>query len=407
MRERDPRSIPVPALWDQLSRAGRRCLVIDVPLCKATMTPGVRHVVDWGTHDRQLQPAGFPAAVDDWVRDNPHPMPQRCDDYGAAGRHDDLVEVLRAGLRTKARAATELAHAEPWDLAMVVFGETHCAGHHLWHLHEHDPERSPLVEVYRAADDALGTFVREVVEPGDTLAVLLSHGIGSHHDGDWLLHDLLARLDDALGPPSALRRHTERARRIGGRYGRTMAARLGRPIAYTRPIDASRRWFKVPNNELYGAVRLNLAGRDPRGLVQPGRAAEDAETALREALLALRNDETGEPVVRRVWPVRDDFGSGPMVAWLPDLLVAWNRRAPIRVVSHPTLGRFVAGDPAVRTGDHREGGLLVVDGPGVAPGLGPTILAEDLAPSLAAMLGVTLAGVAGTPTDLRAPTARP
>lgn len=84
---------------------------------------------------------------------------------------------------------------------------------------------------------------------------------------------------------------------------------------------------------------------------------------------------------------------------LPDLLVRWNRDRLIRAVTSPKTGEVAGEDTGTRrSGDHRPEGLLLVRGPGIPAGpLRETVLAEDIAPTLAAMLGVTLATADGRP----------
>jgi hypothetical protein len=80
---------------------------------------------------------------------------------------------------------------------------------------------------------------------------------------------------------------------------------------------------------------------------------------------------------------------------LPDLLVEWDWEAPVRSVWSRRLGRIDAEYSGVRTGDHRPGGLLLVRGPGVAPGRIPPVAITDIAPTVAALLGVRLDDVDG------------
>src|SRR5690606_7617461 len=88
-----------------------------------------------------------------------------------------------------------------------VVSETHCAGHHLWSLHDvshpdHDPDLverlggDPLLAVYRELDDLLGVHLDAAGDDG-TLFVFLSHGMRPHFDGVALLDEVLWRLDQA------------------------------------------------------------------------------------------------------------------------------------------------------------------------------------------------------------------
>ena len=78
---------------------------------------------------------------------------------------------LLAAVAKKTQVVKWLMEREAWDLFLVVFGETHPAGHYFWHLH--DPSymahpkggagtlRYALRDVYVAIDGALGEHSQE------------------------------------------------------------------------------------------------------------------------------------------------------------------------------------------------------------------------------------------------------
>ena len=117
---------------------------------------------------------------------------------------------------------------------------------------------------------------------------------------------------------------------------------------------------------------------------------------LESELATWTNLETGEPLVQRVVRVETCF-DGPARDRLPDLLVEWNRSAPIRSIGAPRYGRIDQEYAGVRTGDHVPGGLLVARGPGIQPGCRTDAVSMvDLAPTIAAAVEVDLPGVDGT-----------
>ncbi len=66
------------------------------------------------------------------------------------------------------------------------------------------------------------------------------------------------------------------------------------PTLYIRARSAG------PNNELFGAVRINLVGREPRGRVARGQEYDELLGWLSERLLELEDADTGRPLVRRL-----------------------------------------------------------------------------------------------------------
>jgi hypothetical protein len=86
---------------------------------------------------------------------------------------------------------------------------------------------------------------------------------------------------------------------------------------------------------------------------------------------------------------------------MPDLLVEWDCSNPVVGVRSPTIGTVRGTYAADRTGGHRPDGRLVVSGPSVLAGLGASMPAVDLAPTLAALVDVELVDVEGAPAPLQ------
>jgi predicted AlkP superfamily phosphohydrolase/phosphomutase len=417
-RPQDVRGAP---FWEALSDAGRRVAVIDVP--KSPLSRGLNglQIVDWAAHDpdfRGLCSSPPELAAEVVARFGADPV-GNCN--GARTRAAEFValrDALVARAARKASLCEELLEREPWDAFVTVFAESHCVGHQCWHLHDpghprHDAALAreagdPIRDVYVALDAAVARLLERL--PADaTLLVLASHGMGPHYDGTFLLGQLLQRLPGAgagLGRPWLVRALRAVAHRLPRSLHRRLSP-LGEPargqLGIKRRDVGGDACFQVPNNDVYGALRVNLVGREPRGRIHPGPEYESFCAALIRDLSSFTNLDTGRPLVRRVLQTRDVYAGEP-VDELPDLLVEWNREAPIFRVHSPLTGTIRATYRGLRTGDHRGGGLLFVRAPGVAPGPLPREVAvEELAPTIADRLGVALPGCSGRPLALGAP----
>ncbi len=428
------------ALWDFLSAAGRRVLVLDVPLApKARGLNGVQ-LVEWGCHDAIMGYRSTPASLArEVVREyGPHPAPEPCD---AAARtpeqYRDFAERLVRGAAAKARITIELLAREPWDFAIQVFSESHCGGHQLWHLHdvEHPgfdaavTQRcgDPLRDVYRALDAAIGPILAQV--GAETLVVLLDlHAMAVPHGANLLLPEILQRLGvmqrptrtpsgrTAAAPGSPARKALRAAyRRVPAairaplyeaRQGFNQRIGKGSPL----DVDWSRsRCFDVPIGSALGAVRLNLKGREPAGLLMPGAEAEQFCERLTAELLAVTRPDNGLPWVRRVLRTAE-LHRGPHAEELPDLLIEWNSEqrvgstvagnaagALLRAQS-PRLGTVELLNTYCRTGQHEPEGLFVVRGTGQGVGnLDRVVSVCDFAPTFARWLGCELPAMDGSP----------
>jgi len=403
--------------WETLSRAGRRVAIIDVPLSRLSARLNGVQIVDWTGHDPYSAAASEPVgALRELDRRFGTQAPDDCEDAdrtpaGVAA----FVHALQSRIAVKVDGACSLLAREDWDLFVTVFGESHCVGHQLFHLHArehalHDPALStaigdPLLTVYRSLDAALGRLVADA-GPHATVCVLLSHGMGpAYYDENVVIDDVLRRIEASRG--NADRSWYARLRRqwyripAGVRNApmlRSVRARflpsLHRSLLF--PERATRRVFAVPNNAVAGAIRINVEGRDADGRVRP----EDYDAVcdeVRREFLALVDPASGEPWVRDVVRPRDRH-PGPFADELPDIAVEWNRSRPLAAVRSARLG--VVRPPPVtgRTGDHVNHGAFLVRGPGIRQGrrVEPA-QTEDIAPTLARLVGVALEDVDGEP----------
>jgi predicted AlkP superfamily phosphohydrolase/phosphomutase len=149
--------------------------------------------------------------------------------------------------------------------------------------------------------------------------------------------------------------------------------------------------FPLPSDGC-GLIRINLAGREPEGIVEPGVAYDRVCADISQSLVELRHADTDEPVVLRVARFDELFGVAPPAA-LPDLCVQWRRLHPVRAVRSERLGIVeVPSDSPVKA-VHTSPGFLIGRAPGIpasgSPSLdGPSARLEDVAPTVMASLGV-------------------
>ncbi|RME85749.1 MAG: hypothetical protein D6775_01985 [Caldilineae bacterium] len=141
-----------------------------------------------------------------------------------------------------------------------------------------------------------------------------------------------------------------------------------------------------------GALYVNLKGREPQGIVEPGAEYEALREHIMEALRNLRDPETGEPLVAEVNRGEELF-HGPYMDDAPDIVFR-----PRNMHDRFILG--FATDPFVRParkrenayveyGYHTRRGVLIAAGPGIRSGTqieGAHIY--DIAPTVLHLLGL-------------------
>lgn len=375
-----------PTVWRLLAAAGRRCTVMDAPYSHPEPGYDGPQVIDWGSWAQYLKSQSRPPALlGELTRAcGAYPLGLEAHDIGLVAIDAAEMEgrVLKA-LPAKARAAAWLMRRSPWDLFLVVLGETHPAAHYCWSAD--DPAQARLMRIYEAVDRAIGELV-DAAGPEAAVVVVSGDAIGPNHAGWHLLPEALARLGVLAsaehgqaqgGPPQAQARPgfdpVKAVRDLLPKDFRKSVARL-LPTGLrdrlakrvdTAAIDWSRtRAFCLPT-DLEGLIRVNLKGREPLGTVEPGEPYERLLDELTAALRALVDPATGRPVVAEV--IRSDSAfPGPRRAWLPDLIVTWERGAPITAIASPAIGTVAAASPDGRPGTHKGPGLVIAAGPGIA-----------------------------------------
>jgi hypothetical protein len=266
----------------------------------------------------------------------------------------------------------------------VGFGATHTAGHKLWDLEQ------ALRDVYVACDRGLGRLLA-AAPAGTRVMVFALHGMGPNNNRTELLPVMLERIlgerrSRKLAPLKWLRELVPASVRhvVKRSLPDSMQDRLTR-FWKMGGEDWSKQRLVPHCADLQGYIGINLKGREPQGVVEPGAEAEDLCRTIERGLATFVDADTGEPVVSSV-----ERGSGV----LPDLIVRWAPSAvsTVRRIVSPVHGAIDGPTPGKspdgRSGNHVGEGFLVAAGEGIAPGpiVGGHIL--DLAPTACALLGV-------------------
>ena len=396
-------------IWTQASAAGLQVAALDTPLARLDQAVNGIHVVGWGDFERPgyvTSPPGLAdeifAAVGEYPRSGVADRPRRTVEEFA-----NFVASLELGVEQKTALTLELLDRDDWDLFMQVFSESHCVGHQCWHLHDpaspaHDPQMAaaigdPLERVYRAIDRGVGSILERAGNAH--VLVFAVHGMSSWRSANGLLDEILYRLGVTtrpVPPPDSVPQPDSRVQRLGKTlyrlkvtdnrlYGR-LRARVGGSSAsassYRHPANvfgwaevASSGCFRVPAGFPVSGIRLNLRGREPQGILNPGRESDAFVEQLANDLLAIVDERTGSALVAAVHRT-DSLYAGERRDALPDLMVEWTfaltgtmahangRGATVRARSE-AIGVVEGTNRYHRTGDHVPKGFFAYAGPGI------------------------------------------
>lgn len=340
-------------------------------------------------------------------------------------------ENLHRMIENRTKTTLYLMENKPWDFFAVLFSATDIVQHCFWSFMDpNHPEYNPsdamkfgnaIKDVYSHIDTVLGEIERRLDE--DTTLVLMSdHGAGPLrrvvHLNKWLEMEGLLQFKKGAGAtdkdgssPSSLSRKIIRGvlSFLKRNLSQDMRSRLKKAFPGMRDkvegilFSSLFDWTRTQSYSLgsYGNIYINLKGREPHGIVEPGAAYEALRNKIAGRLMELRDPTTGKQVVKKVYR-REDIYHGEFLPKAADLIVEWSEEGYHSVQRFGSVEESVFTDrlnlhlTKIRyTGHHRLNGIFAIKGRGVKQGIeinNARII--DLAPTILYLLGLPI------PTDM-------
>lgn len=376
-----------PFFWQLASAAGRRALVLNVPMSYPVQP--LNGVILAGIDAPSERAAGFAYPDSTYRALRRHGIEYMIDCGLASYMQQDQLAAGRQAVERetveRTRAAEYLLTPTAWDLLVVVYSLPDVWQHYYWGAPPGSAGYAQMSEGYHLMDQQVGRLLAHL--PADGVAILCSdHGFGPltgtrDHLNHWLAQQGFLRYLPSTRP----------ARR---RMGALLLSSVRRFVSFRRrqqllaSVPALRRFVETrlriggidwPQTQVYAALDhlelwINRQGRQPEGCVTPA-AYETVCTQVTAALLNWRDEQSGAPYLTRVErnPLAATGANGHLA---PDLLLTWNPAVvPPRL--HPLI-----------TGDHTPDGTLIVAGQGVRQGATIAALLCDVAPLALHALGI-------------------
>ncbi|MFZ0546733.1 MAG: alkaline phosphatase family protein [Candidatus Promineifilaceae bacterium] len=397
--------IKQPTIWRQLSAAGFKVGVLNVPVTyppqplNGFMVSGI------------LSPHGgeiaYPADLLSRYKDE-------LGEYRVApkiqykpGNEADYIEDIRDLIHTHARWAMHLMENEPWDVLMVHFIALDIMMHALWRFmdqshprYESSPYQNAIRDAYRLVDDYIGQMLAKLPEDAAVL-VMSDHGFGPLHN---IVNLNLFLMKKGL---LKLRRDPWTQIKAGAFQQGITPATVYRAIEKVGLQNLATRVSKNTRNQVVGKflsfdsvdwsntiaysmghvgqIYLNVAGREPNGIVTEYDYEEKRQQVL-DALSELK-DKNGRPLVTKII-LREDTYHGPHAKYGPDIHIIiddYNMIAfPLFATDNKIITQQIRGD----SGCHRREGIFIAHGSVINQGERideANIL--DLAPTILHLLG--------------------
>jgi predicted AlkP superfamily phosphohydrolase/phosphomutase len=328
-----------------------------------------------------------------------------------------IEATLAAAPGRVAAAVEDLVISERPDLVWCHLVAAHVGGHLFWdgsqvtrgRTLEEGGLEGTLDRLYELTDTALGRIAAAVGDDA-TLLVMCPIGMGPNVSRS----DLLPGMVEAVlrnGAPAAetkpsgvwrLRGAVPTGLRAG--IARVLPDRVALRLASGMATPSS--WAETaaftPPAEPIGAVQLNVRGRERDGCVDPADVPA-LVARLREGLCSFTDRPGDGRAVVAVHEAAAVVGDGPQADRFPDLLVEWNPASATAVDAAVSAAHGVVqrpGGPGGATGRSAnhvsgEGWVLARPGPGTERVGNGGWRHVDIAPTVAALLGVELPDVDG------------
>ncbi len=401
------RELGVEPFWTRLP-AEKRIAVIDVPDIAAPRPhPGLQ-LSEWATHYPYYPASSYPDELLARVGSEFGPQTVIHEDPASDYSEDrKLYAQLMERAAKKGRLCRSLLGEKSFDLVVAVFAEAHTGSHQFWRYRpgsnqpvpkEHDGELTDAIKnLYQAIDAAFGEIL--ALQPPDANVVLVS-SVGMK--SQWPAAGLSAAIPFALGyqfapkgvssgfdPLNLLRKMLPQS--VRNALSGFLSSKARENLVsdkFSKATDWSRtRIFSIPSYYT-SQFRVNLAGREPEGIVEPGAEYEKTLDEFEAELRKLVDPVTRRPAIKAIRRTQDLFGGDPPEI-LPDLFVEWEEADHfVARVQHPQ-GEIVQSQCEFHRGsDHSQFGFVAAAGPAIENNgdLGEVSLL-DLTPTFLALLG--------------------
>ncbi|MBW2109566.1 MAG: alkaline phosphatase family protein, partial [Deltaproteobacteria bacterium] len=395
------------SLWRILSDEGKRVGVINVPF--SYPVEEVNGFMIGGPdspskHDpRFCYPKGVVEAAEERI--GSYIIEAGANALVRQGKLDEAIERLMACIDVRASTAEYFLSKESYDFFMVVFTESDRVQHHFWKFMnpDHPAFTSPegkkyaraIYQIYERLDEAVG---RLLAAAGDEYAVLImsDHGAGPASNKTFFLNRWLntagyLSFESGMSTKAVIKGAVEKLignayvyvnSRFSRRWKRTLRNIFpgvkNRANSILRGLKIDWSSTKAFSWENAPSIYINVKGKFPHGIVDPGREYQELVARLTKDLLELKAPGDSRPIVEKV-VTKEDAYWGPFLDKAPDLFIEWKDDAytvrPGFAASGKGFIEEITGERLKKverisraSGVHKPDGIFLLSGPGVVCG---------------------------------------
>ncbi|NCF69651.1 MAG: hypothetical protein GWP61_27195 [Chloroflexi bacterium] len=394
-----------PTIWQRLSDAGYRVGVVNVPvtyppaeingfMISGLLSPKTGQVSEPENLLRRYEVECGPYRIAPNVQYKP-------------GIEAEFIDDLYDLIHTRGKWALKLLEEEQTDVLMVHFIAMDLMKHALWRFMDHNhprfepgPYEHAIRDGYRLVDQYIGRLMEKLPQEATTL-VMSDHGFGPLKN---MVNLNVFFMDKGI---MKLKRDPwTQLKALAFRWGLTPSAayqfiaKLGLQNVVARVSKNTRNnvigrflsfdsvdWERTVAYSMghVGQVYLNVAGREPHGIVDPDSYEQKRQEVI-DVLGELKDDD-GRLILSEVIS-GDATYHGPYAEKGPDLHLVLDDYNMIACPLFATEGKIMTNQIRGDSGCHRSEGIFLVQGPGIKTG--ERLAANDildLAPTIMHLLG--------------------
>jgi predicted AlkP superfamily phosphohydrolase/phosphomutase len=284
------RNMKSKTLWEILSDAGKRVIVVNVPV---TYPPRpVNGILVGGFLSPNLDKAVYPTSYVPTLKSLGYILD--ADPWKARESKDLALQEVNAALDGRIRTLFHFFEQEEWDYFHVHIMETDRLHHFLWQqMEEGHPTYAPaFYDFYGRIDDMLGQLAARL-DDNTTLMWMADHGFCTikkeFYVNKWLADNGWLKLRNL--PPDRKKGLDE--------------------------IDPSSVAYSLDP----GRVFIRVRGREKEGPVAPGAEYQALRDEIATAALELRDPDDGQPIFQAAFR-REEIYQGPYLEQAADLILA-------------------------------------------------------------------------------------
>jgi len=405
------KNVKGPRLWDVLGGQGFKVGIINVMV---TYPPSP---VDGFILTGGLTPPGshfsYPPELENEIRKKfgKYPLLPVGGIQLSRGDEEKYIRTFFNNEDKRIEIAKYLMRTRDWDFFMVMLEGADPLQHELWkYIDEKHPKhdkttnyvKEAIPNFYKKVDRFINDCLQEL---GDeiTLCVMSDHGFGPlcrYIIVNNFLKDIgMLHLKSSLGTKAKnivfsfirldklykLLKRAGFSKLISTFRGGNKDKLLSQITLSFRDIDWSR--TKAFSIGAGGQIYINVKGREPEGIVDPGKEYYEVRDVIIKKLKSLTDPKTGEKAIERVF-TKEEVYNGKYFETAPDICFLYSR-------GYGTLHKEQFISPSIfidspTCGTHRMNGICLFYGSGICKGKIEGARIYDLAPTILHIFGLPI-----------------